>query len=56
MKVPYTNITLAHGVAVDSAGKCPLHKVKFPRKKKWFTAARKGGFKHITYEEADATL
>ena len=51
----YTNLQSEHGVALNEKGECPLQQVKFPvDSHKWKTAARKGGYKHITIEEAVA--
>lgn len=49
----HTNLQTEHGLA--TTGQCPMHQVRLPIEQfKWSTAARRGGYKHITLEEAIA--
>ena len=49
----HTNLHTEHGLA--SSGLCPMQQVKLPVEQfQWSTAARRGGYKHITLEEAIA--
>ena len=51
----YTTLTSPSGVTLDSAGRCPMQQAKLPiYAYTWHTAARPGGYKHITLEEAIA--
>ena len=51
----YTNLRTEFGVSLDEQGQCPMQQVKLPISSyQWKTAAREGGYKHITVEEAVA--
>ena len=51
----YTNLESDFGIALNDKGECPMQQVSMPlHQYKWSTAARKGGYKHITLEEAIA--
>lgn len=51
----YTNLQSEYGISLDQKGECPMQQVSMPlHNYKWSTAARKGGYKHITVEEAIA--
>ena len=51
----HTNVHMQHGLAVDGQGVCPLYQLQLPvHCYAWKTAARPGGYRHITLEEAAA--
>lgn len=53
----YTSLNLEHGVALLESGKCPLHVVDIDEHNyQWHTAARPGGWQHITLEEGYAAV
>eukprot|EP00972_Heterocapsa_arctica_P102263 15067549-Heterocapsa_arctica.AAC.1 len=55
LKGPFTSLETPKGLAIDREGKCPLKRSVLPEAGHWATAARPGGYRHITLEEADAT-
>ena len=44
------------GIEENAHGRCPLFRVRLPEASWWTEAARKGGRRHITLEEADAGI
>ena len=51
----YTNLESEFGIILNDKGECPMQQVSLPlHQYKWSTAARQGGYKHITIEEAIA--
>jgi len=55
-KVARTYLLPGSGIEEDVNGRCPLFRVRLPDAKWWTEAARKGGRRHITLEEADAGI
>ena len=53
-RAPETSLTLEYGIAVDQMSRCALHRVHLPQRAWWASAARPGGYNHITLEEAAA--
>ncbi|CAE8581762.1 unnamed protein product, partial [Polarella glacialis] len=53
----YTSLNSEFGLALDEAGRCPLQQLQLDHTKfTWSTAARPGGYKHITREEGAALV
>ena len=48
-----TSLCLEHGLAMEEDGRCPLHQVDFLEVQyAWKEIPRRGGYQHITLEEA----
>ena len=53
----YTSLELPEGLKLDGLQRCPLARVDIGgAARRWFTAARRGGYSHITLEEANAFI
>ena len=55
-RAPETNLESEFGISVDHQSRCPLHRIHLPSRRTWAVAARPGGYRHITLEEAEAGL